>query len=294
MFTTLLVGLDGSPRSEVALAQAILVGQRFRSTLLLAHVTPAERRQEALVQSLGPPWREGRPTPLPDPVRGLEEAGQRLLEDAAGAVERAGLRAETSYRSGDVAAELSLLAEQADVAFVGRVGRGSRGEDPLGPDVRRLIRRAPAPIVVCASTVTAMDRCAVAYDGESTSVLALSLAARYAEVSGAQLEVINAGEPGAEDHGREVLARASMALSATPLQFETHFEAGKIAEAVARAVQRLGCNALFAGGQRAGHGPDVPSHIEAILRATDIPVLVHHEPQNLSARASGTHRRPPS
>ena len=110
MFTTLLVGLDGSPMSEVALAQAILVGQQFRSTLVLAHITRAALHQEALIESLGAPWREGRPAGSGDVARDLEEAGLQFLEDAAGAAERAGLRAEIAYRSGDVVSELTALA----------------------------------------------------------------------------------------------------------------------------------------------------------------------------------------
>jgi nucleotide-binding universal stress UspA family protein len=39
MFTRLLVGLDGSTPSRVALGQAIELGRRFRSRLLLAHVS---------------------------------------------------------------------------------------------------------------------------------------------------------------------------------------------------------------------------------------------------------------
>jgi len=292
MFTTLLVGLDGSPQSDVALAQAISIGQRFRSTLILAHITRAALRREALVQTLGAPWREGRPSASGNPARDLENAGLRLLEDAAGAVERAGLQPETAYRTGEVVAELVALAEHADAILVGRVGRGASGGDPLGPDTRHLIRRAPRPVIVCGSTVSPMDRCAVAYDGEPTSVHALALAARYAEVTGAQVEVIHASQD--ESKGHEILARASQALSETPLNFETHLERGDISQAVAKAVQRIGCNALFAGAHRQAGGWEIPSHTEAILRVTGIPVLVHNEPQNLSARASTSYRRPSS
>ena len=38
MFTRLLVGLDGSPRADAALEQAVVLGERFHSTVLVAHV----------------------------------------------------------------------------------------------------------------------------------------------------------------------------------------------------------------------------------------------------------------
>ena len=42
MFTSLLVGLDGSPLSLIALTQAIHIGRRFRSQIILVHVVRAE------------------------------------------------------------------------------------------------------------------------------------------------------------------------------------------------------------------------------------------------------------
>ncbi|MGH7701768.1 MAG: universal stress protein [Gemmatimonadales bacterium] len=291
MFTKLLVGLDGSPQAQVALAQAISVGGRFRSTIVVAHVARLEAQEERLYQTLGAPWTEGRPTPLARSAQTMEEAAGKLLEDAAGAVRRAGLPVETVYRAGEVAVELFELSAGVDAVFVGRVGlRGV--SDPLGPDTRELIRRAPTPLVVCGTVVSAMNRCGVAYDGEASSREALALAARYAEVAGAHLDVIHSTRD--EAKGREILARAAMALSAAPVHFETHLERGDVHEAVANAVRRLDCNALFAGTHREEGRWSVPSHTEAILRATDIPVVVHSESEGLSARASTAHRRPPS
>jgi nucleotide-binding universal stress UspA family protein len=137
-----------------------------------------------------------------------------------------------------------------------------------------------------------MDRCAVAFDGEATSNQALAFAARYAEIAEAQLEVIHVSDDA--PLGRAVLARASGALSMSPLRFETHLESGDIHEAVGDAVERLRCNALFVGAHRTEGRWLVPSHTEAILRATNIPVLVHNQPQGSGARvSSASHRRTP-
>ena len=291
MFTKLLVGLDGSPQSHVALAQAISIAKRFRSTLLIAHVTRRELAGAAAVRSLGAPWTERRREPPSDPAEQLETAAQQLLEEASGAVRRAGLAAETHLLRGDVVGELLQLAHAADALFVGRVGL-RHADDPVGPDTRALIQRAPTPVVVCGGMLSPMDRCAVAYDGRPGSVRALALAARYAEVSGAQIEVLHATND--EARGREVLARASMALSETPLRFEARLLRGDLEQVLGEALARLECNALFAGAHREEGTSQLPSHTEAILRATDIPVVVHDEPLELSARLASTHRRPSS
>ena len=41
MFTRLLVGLDGSPRADAALEQAVVLGERFHSSVLVAYVRKA-------------------------------------------------------------------------------------------------------------------------------------------------------------------------------------------------------------------------------------------------------------
>ncbi|HTO73579.1 MAG TPA: universal stress protein [Gemmatimonadales bacterium] len=288
MFTRLLVGLDGSPQSETALSQAINIGRRFRSALVLVHVVRRGVVDELLVRALGAPWREGRADPQEAVPEALAGAGAQLLDEAAESVVRAGLTVERVVRSGEVVGELLDLAGSADAVLVGRVGR-MRGEDPLGPDTRELIRKAPTPTIVCGNTVSPMDRCAVAYDGEGPSAKALMLAARFAQVGGARLDVIHAATDPAK--GREILAHAAMALSDFPLDFETHLEGGDIDRVVPDALRRLNSNALFAGSTRQAGQVLVPSHIEAILRATDIPVVVHHVPQEFSARLSGAHRR---
>jgi len=291
MFTRLLIGLDGSPQSDVALAQAILIGRKFRATLVLTHILRPDETDPALLRQLGAPWREGRPA-APDAIPdALMASGVQLLEEAAGAVGRAGLAAERVIRAGGVGLQLLEMAEDADAVFVGRTGRRGGG-DPLGPDTRELIRRAPTPVIVCGSTVSAMDRCAVAYDGGPASLQALHLAERYAQVAGARLDVIHSATD--QEGGREVLAHAAMALSGIPLDFETHLEPGDVDRAIPAAIARLGSNALFAGAHREEGKVLVPSHTEAILRATDIPVVVHHVPQEFSVRVSGAHRRPAS
>ena len=94
--------------------------------------------------------------------------------------------------------------------------------------------------------------------------------------------------------GHLVLARTSAAFSASPFSYETHLANGKVEEAVSAAIAEYRSNALFTGTSREEGRRLVPSHTEAILRATDLPVLVHSEPHDPGARTTSTHRRPSS
>jgi nucleotide-binding universal stress UspA family protein len=134
-----------------------------------------------------------------------------------------------------------------------------------------------------------MDRVLVAYAGGAVSEATLTFASRFAGINGAHLDVLHvAADP---DEGRKTLARASGALSMTPLDFDTHFFEGDLETAIPATVRRLGSNALFAGAHREDAGWMVASHTEIILRLTEIPVLVHLQPAPQGARLTAAHRR---
>jgi nucleotide-binding universal stress UspA family protein len=292
MFTSLLVGLDGSVQAQAALAQAIMIGQRFRARILLAHVFRPETVKAGV--PVGPTWMEWSSQSLPPTESDLQRAALEMLNDGAGAVRRAGLEAEVVSRTGDVVEVLRELAEQVGVVVVGKVGvRGALsplGHEALGPDTRELIRRCPRPVLVTGPSPSPMNRVLVAYGGGPTSEGALAYAARFAGITGAHLDVVHVGST--PDEGRQALARASGALSIMPLDFELHLLEGALDQAVMDALRRFDSNALFVGAHREDQGWLVPSHTAAILRATEIPVLIHMEQLTPGARTSAAHRRP--
>src|SRR5689334_25418691 len=93
MFTRLLVGLDGSPRADSAFEQAVLLGKRFGSTIIVAYVKE------------------------PD---GRETDGPAMLERARERVMAVGLAVEITALSGQADVELAELAKTADALLVGR------------------------------------------------------------------------------------------------------------------------------------------------------------------------------
>ena len=248
MFTRLLVGLDGSPRADAAFEQAVLLGGRFHSTIIAAHVREGGRRDMDV---------EGM----------LDRARERVL--------LAGLEVETAEERGDADIALAELAKTADAALVGRRGMATGG-DLLGPTVTSLIRIADACVIVCAGAASPMRSCAVAFDGRETSERALELAARFASIVGSTVHVIHAAAD--HDAGVQVVGEAEAALSLHQVAFVTHIESGNPGEVVARVIKRIGCDALFAGAHvtRQDGRPSgvVVSHAEQILRHTDLPVVI--------------------
>jgi nucleotide-binding universal stress UspA family protein len=248
VFTRLLVGLDGSPRADSAFEQAVLLGKRFGSTIVVAYVREPGGRDADGVAMLG-------------------RARERVLA--------ARLRAEVVALAGEPDVELAALAKSADAVLVGRRGVTTKHE-ALGPTVTSLIRIAERCVVVCGGLPSPMQSCAVAYDGRDTSKRALELAARFATVVEGTVHVIHANE----DHhaGLQVVGVAEALLSMQRVAFVTHVEPGKPGEVVARVIKRIRCDALFAGAHMSHEEGRVSavivSHAEEILRHTDIPVVI--------------------
>jgi nucleotide-binding universal stress UspA family protein len=251
VFTRLLVGLDGSPRADSAFEQAVVLAQRFGSTVVVAYVRE----------------RGGHGADGADGAAMLDRARERLVA--------AGLRAELVEREGEPDLELAELAKPADAVLVGRRGVTTKS-DALGPTATSLIRIAERCVLVCGGLPSQMTSCALAFDGRETSRRALELAASFATVVGSTVHVIHAAED--RDAGLQVVGVAEAMLSMQRVPFVTHVEPGNPGEVVARVIQRTRCDALFAGAhlthQHGRPSAVVVSHAEEILRHTDIPVVI--------------------
>jgi nucleotide-binding universal stress UspA family protein len=248
VFTRLLVGLDGSPRADSAFEQAVVLGKRFGSTILVVYVEEAD----------------GRPA---DGTAMLERARERVLAT--------GLKVETVALAGQPDVELAELAKTVDAVLVGRRGVTTKGET-LGPTVVSLIRIAERCVIVCGGLPSPMQSLAVAFDGRDTSRRALELAMQFASVVDSTIHLIHANSD--TEAGLKVVGVAEATLSMQRVVFVTHVEPGTPGEVVARVIKRIRCDALFVGAHMS-HQPGRPSavvvsHAEEILRHTDIPVVI--------------------
>ena len=247
MFTRMLVGLDGSPNADEALEQAVHLAQRFKATLVVAHV------QET--HGIG---------------RRVSDSGD-LLQRAAERVRDAGVEVATALRRGHPDEELAALARDVDTVLVGRRGRSAPTEG-VGKTVASLIRIAERSVIVCGSKPSPMSAVAIAYDGRATAQRALELVVRFASVTHSTIHVIHATIDAAM--GSMVVGEAEAVLSLQGIAFVTHLEHGTPGEAVARVIEQTKCDALFVGAHVGERQAVTVSHAEEILLHTDIPVVI--------------------
>ncbi|HEY6223275.1 MAG TPA: universal stress protein [Gemmatimonadales bacterium] len=250
MFTRLLVGLDGSPHADAALEQAVLLGRRFHSLIIVAAVAEADK--------------------------GGPEAAAALVDRGRFRVAAAGLEVEGQQQHGDPDVALGELAKDVDAVLVGRRGVETEraGPDALGRTAASLIRLSERTVIVCGGGLSPMQVCAVAFDGRNRR--ALDLAARFASVAGSTVHVIHACVDRAD--GMRILGQAEAELSLLGVPFRTHLEEGSAGDVVGRVVREIRADALFAGAH-VPRGPmerraSVASHTEDILLHTDLPVAI--------------------
>jgi len=276
MFARLLVGLDGSPGADSALAAAIGLARRFKTTIVLAAITDIRLLERPLLETAAPLWLEGAPAaPIAVEIReALEEEVARILEAAVAEVTAAGLSSETVRATGLVDEELLRLSEGADAIVVGRRGQLHAGAGSLGTVTSHIVRHSPKPVLVAGERPSLCQRPVVAYDGGATSGHALELAARYAEALALPLAVVHASDHA--ESGDALLARAAAYLSSRGVRFETQRLAGEVVAAVTAFAGRYGGDLLIAGAHGGRHhGWTLGSHAERLLKATDIPVIIH-------------------
>jgi nucleotide-binding universal stress UspA family protein len=178
----IIVGVDGSPRSEDALSFASQLAAVTGANLaLLAAFTPGDRPSRPAENAL----REN-----------ASEVARKTLTRMRGLVDRESV---TTHAIADrsAARALQALAEQNDAALivVGSTHRGRVARVLSRSTADRLLHRAPCPVAIAPIDYRKRSRehmrnIGVAYDGSEESRAALNAAAQIARALAASLRVV--------------------------------------------------------------------------------------------------------
>lgn len=135
----IVVGIDGSPGSEVALRWAVDEARRRDSTLEVVHAWS----YPTLVGINGL-------SAVPIGWESVEGSAKELVDDAIERVrpESGDLMIEATVCGGGAATTLVEAAKHADLLVVGTRGRGGFGGLLLGSVSQQCVHHAPCPVVV--------------------------------------------------------------------------------------------------------------------------------------------------
>lgn len=191
-FQRILVAVDGSPRSDLAVDWAQRIGRVFGSEVWAANVVQPPDLTEHYLDALG-----ALAVALPsDLAQELEDLGRAAVDDAAAALREAELRTNTILTHGRPAKALAQLVEevQADLVIVGSHGRGPLGRLLLGSVADGLKNHAQASVLIAKSP--APDRhLLLATDGSRSSRRAVALGLRMARAWTLPATVMHVFEP---------------------------------------------------------------------------------------------------
>jgi nucleotide-binding universal stress UspA family protein len=182
----ILVGHDGSPHAEDALALGRLLSELTGAVVVLARVVPWEPLPLQAV-------------PVPELKNRYEEEERNAVAELQRAADRAGAQVEAG--PGESPAQgLQLLAEELnpDIVVVGSSHRGRIGQVLAGNIAVRLLNGLHSPLAVApagyADAVQELRTIGVGFDGSPEACAALRTAGELAHSADAEVRMIGVAE----------------------------------------------------------------------------------------------------
>jgi nucleotide-binding universal stress UspA family protein len=278
VFTKLLVPLDGTAESAVALPLARTVAGATGATVLLMQVV--------LPRMLG--------------ADDAAKAGQESLSRIADELGKSNLRVASVVQAAAAPADAILRQAReggADLIVMATHGRGGLARAVLGSVAERVVADSPVPVLLLrpgGHRVTRIQRLLVPVDGTPGGILALGVAAPFARATGAQIVLLQVVVPLAPYAGvdaafidpawdDEALASAehyvsglAARLERAGLTAEGRATVGQPADTIVRTVAETGADVIvmsthaLTGPARAVLG----STADEVVRTGDRPVLL--------------------
>jgi len=283
MFNKILVPIDASSDSWVAVDDAISLAQEENAKLLGIYVAD-ERVISApcwaaagVMDSLSPDC---------DPIlleqaeilsKQMRQQGEKALKDLRQRSQVAGVEVETYFESGIVSQIILTYAKQVDLIVMGRYGAGGKWSGPLlGSTFEAVARHASTPVLATVSDARPLHTILAAYDGSDRAKDALSYALHLVTKKDRQLVILTV------DDGRN--DRAAASYEAAVLAKEKGVDAkrllikGHVAEEILKAAREENADLIALGAY--GHSRFLSallgSTVDDVVHNAEIPVLVCH------------------
>lgn len=145
----ILVALDGSRESDLALARAMEIADATNGSLTAVHAIDPAVHDEGGMEPISRPD-DADDRLLVESVEAAEERGLAVLEDAEDRAAEFGLSIETELLYGEPVRAITEYVDGSmfDAIVVGHQGWSARAESMLGSVAKGLVERAPVPVTV--------------------------------------------------------------------------------------------------------------------------------------------------
>ena len=253
-FSRVLVPLDGTPESAIALEPACALARSSGAEIALLRVVP-----EAGSHAEGP-------------------LAVGYLEWTAAELRDEGFDARAEVRRGDAAEQIVVAVAEAELLVMATHGRAGLSRVLFGSVAERVVAHSPVPVLLCrpgGSRLTVIERLLVAVDGTDGDWAALGAALEMARATGARLSLLHMVlplqlyAPSADPFG---------GFSATPyVEREWDETARRGAQQYVEGLAEVARRGGVAAESRATTGPVVETIVDAAGRtAADLIVMSTH------------------
>lgn len=249
LFSDILVAINGSPESWIALEQAILIGKMENADV------------RGLVVNEEKGWESEKEGEL------SAAFSERLLHS--------GLQGNMVFAQGDISETITDRAQFNDLIVL----KLSHPPSPkilrkLSSGMRTILRRSSRPIMVVRNQISKLDHLLLAYDGSLKGKEALFVSAYFANKFQTQLTVLVVDKN--SETGQKLLNDAENYLGNCCQNALFKKRSGRIAREILRTADEEGVDTILMGGY--GFSPILEvlfgSTVDSVLRGTSVPVVV--------------------
>ncbi len=279
MIRQILIGLDGSDYSDIAVQYGIALAKASQATLQGVHVVDIVQVESPLLHDLAGATGVAPQLNLTALMReNLNCRGEYLLTQFRQDCEAAGVASVEHLVTGIVPTEITRLAHEVDLVLVGRGGiHTGLSKALLGSAVESVVRSGVKPTMVTPQEYRAIRKPLLATDGSPSAMAALSTAIAFANQMELPLSVVHC-MPNPNDQP-EFLNLVERQVREGGLTCDVHICEGNAHEDLVSYVREQGHDLLFMGsfGQRRMVEWLLGSTTQYLLRTSPIPLVLCHE-----------------
>jgi nucleotide-binding universal stress UspA family protein len=276
VFKSILVPVDGSPHSAVAIQHALQFAKRFGTRLTALHVIDVKILEAPYLTDLaGMTGAIPFPGLLSEIRQSLERRGGQILEEVRQRASQAGLEVDSLLETGIIHDVIAQVSMGHDLVCMGRkAGSPAWVGHLLGSTLENTLRRIHVPVLLAGEEFREPRRILVAYDGSVFANAALRVAIPLFEAFGAACILLGVA-PHAPD-ASAVLEDARKLLGAHGIGFDEQTRAGDPREQIVVGAKEAGADLVVMGAFGHGrlHQVLLGSTTDAVMRTCPLPLLI--------------------
>ena len=233
MFKTILVPIDSSDTSLVAVDYAIDLSRSFNSEIEGISIIDIKKLAGPFMRDLGTSI--GGMVPYGDFQQNIrkfmDDTARAALDELEGKCKSAGIPFTRTVKEGVVDKEIVESAKRCDMISMGMAGEHAFWRDAfLGSNLESVVRRTQKPVMVTPEEYKKVTKILVAYDASTFSTKALISGADIAQQMKLPLTVVTVSDD--KKSGEDILSQADNNLKDYKITYDKVLKDGEVVDVI--------------------------------------------------------------